>query len=375
MSVEGLSKVLITLKKEREKQTKGLKKRIRSEAKYLAKMLHSEPARTRAKDTSKMKSGGVNYVALSKENLVWFPDPNGGKSWTDGTTVSEYLKRIKAGKTTEKSSFSTRRYSGKYKRSAGGKGFARTFGGNRVWETKKFGERYEKGTVRTSEKEKAFLKKQKARARELRRKLNAQEKRKCAKLENDIRRLERRAASQPSEKSNSKLTAKRARLQKQREMFKAQRKVKLDAIAKEKHYRIVGEIQSPTPRTFLRSVRPDIVRTWYGDGGPEKYLGRMWKVTEVNDLEINVSIHPLSPNERFLRNIEYGGSFDPSPVLIGYEVFIEDESSKGRKYKQRRVRFIPKKVDRQTARVKPRKMASKVVAKFREILKKERNNR
>ncbi len=148
--------------------------------------------------------------------------------------------------------------------------------------------------------------------------------------------------------------------------------MKLDAIAKEKHYRIVGEIKTPTPRTFLRSVRPDIVRTWYGDGGPEKYLGRMWKITEGNDLKINISIHPLSAGERFLRNIEYGGSFDPPPVLIGYEVFIEGESSKGRKYKQRRIRFIPKRIDKKTARVRPRRLAAKTVAKFREILKKEK---
>lgn len=359
-----LNKVQKSLEKEKKRVEKALAKTVRDKAAYLATMLRNFPVRTKAQNPDKMRSAGENYVALSKENLVWLPDPNGGKPQTDGTTVKEFLKKIRATGTTETRKFQTQRYSGKYKRNRNR--FARTPDGKRIWETKTYGETYEKRSKRTSQKERDYIAKLKADERKLRRKLKAKDTQRLGKLKRDILRLEREAnRKKPRKGAAVRLSQKREKFLAKKEKLAQERQQKILQKRKPKHYRIVGEIQKPREQTFLRKVRPDTVRTWYGDGGPEKFLGRNWKVTKVSDLEIHVSCHPLGgKNSNFLRNIEYGGTFDPKPVLNGYIVIFEDTGKKGQQWNQRRVRFLPHVEDSSPARVKARHFVSQTVERF-----------
>lgn len=341
VKIKGTAKQLSRMEAFRKKLAERSQKEIENLAAYTAKSLHNAPKKV--PESQKNPRKGAYYEEMTLR--IYFPNPNGGLE-DSGMTVAEYLKKIKGGfratghRTFEKEKVQTRakgsRPPGTYK-----------------YENQRPGEFFTKGTGFFGEEEHARLENIRKKRRKLNRDLRKRNSEATAKVRMQIRSLERSAkraairGAKLDQKRARKLTKLQESVVKKRQKLLFQRDQKL-AKFEEKHraYRIVqrgNSVVDPQKTGFLRigARAGQVPRSWSGGGLRNYYIRKNWEVNITKGAIIKLDPFPGGRDSTVLQKLECGGIIESSPVLMGYSVFIEDESSGGAKFSHRRILFYP----------------------------------
>lgn len=364
MGVKGVETLQAKLNKITD--SAAFPEQIRNVAAYTKRALHNAP--NHRPPTKKKK---IDY-----ENRVYFPDPKGGMK-DSGMTVKQYLKMIDGGyRATGVSKRQVRHYADPNKPEMPG---VRPFPWNEVNKirrtqgsktAKALKERLERkrdlrGTGKVSKAEYEKLEKIQKKRDEIMRKSTAgiqslaysiktmQQIRK-AEIEADRKlKTSRKERGKKRREYTSRLSQMKNKLHKRQMKQDERNAAKAKAFEeKNRRYRIVvpsargGYVKEMMDKTLVtpgaKAGRPPYTRERPGEYN--KYIAEKWEVTQTGKMEFKIRLKPgtdMPDTKYFLRNLEYGGTEESTPIIIGYEIEFRDNDAKGRRFKHRRISIRP----------------------------------
>lgn len=340
---------------------------IRNVANYTQRALHNAPNHRPPK----------NKKELQYENRVYFPNPHGGAPVDSGMTVKEYLKKINgAYRATGNSYRNVRKYGrpdrpampgirnfpwqeiDKVEKSKGTEAakklFQRLSRKTALRGTGKVGKAEYEKLEKIQKRREAILRKSTSGIRDLEYSIKTMQQIRKAEIEADRklkttkkeRGLKRREYSEKLTQMKSKL---RIRKKKQEER-NAKKASEFDE--KNRRYRIVvpsargGYVSEMMNKTLVergaKAGRPPYTRE--RPGFYNKYIAEKWQVKQVGKMAFKICLLPgdgMPDSKYFLKNLEYGGSEESTPVIIGYTIEFRDNDSAGRRFKHRRIAIRP----------------------------------
>lgn len=355
----------IRKKLKRLDETTASPEQIRNVAGYLWKSLHNAPNHRPPKRKKK----------LPAQNKVYFPGKNG--TWEDsGMTVAEYMKHIKgAYRAVGHGTRNVRKYANPDKPNMPGvRAFPwqeiektrRTQGNDaarKLYErmsrktalrgTGKVGKKEYEKLERLQQRRAKILSRSTASIRSLEYTLKAAEEVRKAEIETNRQlHVSRKVRGEQRKAHSERMTKMRRDLRLKKEIQRIKNQDAAAAFdAKNRRYRIVvpssrgGYVAEMMPQTLVvpgaPAGKPPYTRERPGEYS--KFLARGWKVQQRGKAYI-VWLKPgnfRTSSHTFLKHLEYGGTEESSPIIVGYRIEFRDEDAKGRRFKHRRIAIRP----------------------------------